>query len=501
MWCCRRENSFSLVCTAAVAAALLSVFSSLSHSLFSIDCLRCCLLCCLCVCTVLVPLLFSTNEEMVMEAARCLGNLSRDHDCRLIMATLRGLLLLPVLLHCLFDQIMFVFCFLFLSADETMVVLLDHSNLNVLFVVCGVLMNLAADHDESIRSIFYRSDALTKFAFYFFPSSLVIASPLFSSLLLPLPFLRLIGLLEQLSALQSRTAFSVCEVVCKSLINLSLQNALGGNWLPPPLQIRLRAALKSLADCVKEALDNQQSAADGEAEAAAEEADGLRDLFLFSYYMIRVFLGTIAGGKKARASAEDLDVEFCEELLRVSKHLRAQIPSDPMRRGAGAASSSSSRNNAAAAAAESSLLEPLTGPDAAASPSPPAAHRSPLQQQQRKRKAAAAAAAVAADSSDEEEDQQEGNEGRGMMWGQDLMAGLSDEEEDDPMLRGDGGVELGLDSKTSSSSSSAAAAASSPSHPHVFAMADSILRQQQEFDEKEMDAADLDMLGPESSSA
>ena len=53
----------------------------------------------------LLPLLFSANQEMVMESVRALGNFSRDHDFREDMLVTR--------------------------ADEAMVVLLDHAELQV----------------------------------------------------------------------------------------------------------------------------------------------------------------------------------------------------------------------------------------------------------------------------------------------------------------------------------------------------------------------------------
>jgi hypothetical protein len=82
----------------------------------------------------LLPLLFSSNQEMVMESVRALGNFSRDADFRDDMLTTR--------------------------ADEAMVVLLDHSELQVVFAVCGVLVNLSSDprHRTSLMQL----DALGK---------------------------------------------------------------------------------------------------------------------------------------------------------------------------------------------------------------------------------------------------------------------------------------------------------------------------------------------------
>ncbi|KAL3657780.1 hypothetical protein V7S43_017351 [Phytophthora oleae] len=65
-------------------------------------------------------ILLDRNEEAVVEAARAFGNLSRFQDVLVFMAELKVL--------------------------DCLVVLLDHSNREVVYTVCGVLMNAALDH-------------------------------------------------------------------------------------------------------------------------------------------------------------------------------------------------------------------------------------------------------------------------------------------------------------------------------------------------------------------
>jgi hypothetical protein len=67
----------------------------------------------------LLPILLHENEEAVIEAARAFGNLSRDAEVRKQMAASR--------------------------VDEALCVLLDHGNREIVFTVCGVVMNIAAD--------------------------------------------------------------------------------------------------------------------------------------------------------------------------------------------------------------------------------------------------------------------------------------------------------------------------------------------------------------------
>ena len=70
-------------------------------------------------CAALVPVLLQRNEEAVIEAARCVGNLSRDGAVRRTMAAQR--------------------------VDELFVVLLDHACRDVVYTACGALMNVASD--------------------------------------------------------------------------------------------------------------------------------------------------------------------------------------------------------------------------------------------------------------------------------------------------------------------------------------------------------------------
>jgi hypothetical protein len=70
------------------------------------------------ICKAVAPMLLSSNDEAVVEASRAYGNLSRDAEVCDLMAAER--------------------------IDETLVILLDHSNNEVVFAVTGALMNLAA---------------------------------------------------------------------------------------------------------------------------------------------------------------------------------------------------------------------------------------------------------------------------------------------------------------------------------------------------------------------
>lgn len=64
-------------------------------------------------------LLESYNSEALMETARALGNLSRHQDARHLMRDLR--------------------------IDEILVILLDHDYRDLVYYICGVLVNLASD--------------------------------------------------------------------------------------------------------------------------------------------------------------------------------------------------------------------------------------------------------------------------------------------------------------------------------------------------------------------
>merc|ERR1711964_60966 len=72
------------------------------------------------LCRLFRPLLLENyNPEALVESARALGNLSRHSDARQQLLQLR--------------------------VDEVLVILLDHSNRDLVYYLCGVLVNLAAD--------------------------------------------------------------------------------------------------------------------------------------------------------------------------------------------------------------------------------------------------------------------------------------------------------------------------------------------------------------------
>lgn len=78
------------------------------------------------LCRLFRPLLLeSYNEEALMETARALGNLSRHEDARRSMTDLR--------------------------VDEILVILLSHHDRDLVFYVCGALVNLATDPDCIVR--------------------------------------------------------------------------------------------------------------------------------------------------------------------------------------------------------------------------------------------------------------------------------------------------------------------------------------------------------------
>ena len=70
----------------------------------------------------LKPLLLHPNDEAVVESVRALGNLSREKETRDLLCELH--------------------------IDEVLLMLLDHTNNEVLYSVCGVLTNIAADSDH-----------------------------------------------------------------------------------------------------------------------------------------------------------------------------------------------------------------------------------------------------------------------------------------------------------------------------------------------------------------
>lgn len=81
------------------------------------------------LCRLFRPLLLeSYNTEALVETARALGNLSRhDDETRACIAGLR--------------------------LDEILVILLDHDNRDLVFYVCGALVNLAADPECTVRLV------------------------------------------------------------------------------------------------------------------------------------------------------------------------------------------------------------------------------------------------------------------------------------------------------------------------------------------------------------
>jgi hypothetical protein len=78
------------------------------------------------LCRLFRPLLLeSYNVEALVETARALGNLSRHEDARRCMAEIR--------------------------LDEILTILLDHDDRNLVFYVCGALVNLASDPECTPR--------------------------------------------------------------------------------------------------------------------------------------------------------------------------------------------------------------------------------------------------------------------------------------------------------------------------------------------------------------
>lgn len=74
-----------------------------------------------------VPMLLSSNEEAVVEAARALGNMSRLPDARALLVASR--------------------------AVEALVVLLDHSGREVIYSATGALINLSGDTDSRAAAV------------------------------------------------------------------------------------------------------------------------------------------------------------------------------------------------------------------------------------------------------------------------------------------------------------------------------------------------------------
>merc|ERR1711907_908455 len=84
--------------------------------------------------TRLQPLLLHENDEAVVESVRAYGNFSRAQAAR--------------------DQMVET------HVDEVMIMLLDHANSEVVYSVCGVLMNLVADHNH--KDVLGRMDGVKR---------------------------------------------------------------------------------------------------------------------------------------------------------------------------------------------------------------------------------------------------------------------------------------------------------------------------------------------------
>lgn len=82
------------------------------------------------------------NEEAVIESARAFGNFSREKRIRVLLATRK--------------------------ASEMLVMLLDHSSREVVYNVCGVLMNLMPEATH--KKIFLSGEGVEKYVCYFTPN-------------------------------------------------------------------------------------------------------------------------------------------------------------------------------------------------------------------------------------------------------------------------------------------------------------------------------------------
>jgi len=84
--------------------------------------------------TRLQPLLLHENDEAVIESVRAYGNFSRAQEARDRMVDTH--------------------------VDEVMIMLLDHGNTEVVYSVCGVLMNIVAD--QKYKDVLSRMDGVTR---------------------------------------------------------------------------------------------------------------------------------------------------------------------------------------------------------------------------------------------------------------------------------------------------------------------------------------------------
>jgi hypothetical protein len=133
------------------------------------------------LCRLFRPLLLENyNPEALVEATRALGNITRHADARAVLVQLR--------------------------VDEVLAILLEHTNRDLVFYLCGVLVNLAAD-------------------------------PMCAQRLAQLKVVpKLIELLED--APEDDTELALCA--CKVLANMTLDEAVP--WVPSDLASLQRAA-------------------------------------------------------------------------------------------------------------------------------------------------------------------------------------------------------------------------------------------------------------------
>ena len=83
----------------------------------------------------LLPLMMSDNTEVLTETVRVFGNFSQVGEVRKLLCKSRSLSL----------QLYHFYVSMLFSADELLVVLLGHTNREVVFLSCGVLINLVAE--------------------------------------------------------------------------------------------------------------------------------------------------------------------------------------------------------------------------------------------------------------------------------------------------------------------------------------------------------------------
>jgi len=195
----RVAESEELVLNVVAAVTNLLFYDVPSNLLFQVDNKKL-------LCRLFRPLLLeSYNTDALVETARALGNLSRHTDARQTVKSLR--------------------------LDEILVILLDHDHRDLVFYVCGALVNLAADPDCTSR--------LTT----------VCAMPQKLGQLLGDVLLEDVGL--QL-------------VAVKVLTNLSLDPNV--SWLSQDV-VSIREALQELVSGQLEPPDNETNVSDGPSEA------------------------------------------------------------------------------------------------------------------------------------------------------------------------------------------------------------------------------------------